>query len=56
MKGIFGMLYAEYLAVVFESRMEMQEVLRKWKVAFGEHGLKMSMENTEMMWVRQQRN
>ena len=48
-------LYADDLAVVVESRREMQEVLGEWKEAFGKHGLKMSMENTEMMWVGQQR-
>ena len=33
----------------------MQEVLGEWKEASGKHGLKMSMEKTEVMWVRQQR-
>ena len=35
-------LYACDLAVVVESRREIQEVLWEWKKAFGKHGLKMS--------------
>ena len=49
------MLYVDDLAAVMESGQEMQEVLEEWKEAFGKHGLKMSMENTEVMWVGQQR-
>ena len=56
MRGILGrMLYADDVAVVVESRREMQEVLGEWKEAFGKHGLNKSMERTEVMWVRQQR-
>jgi len=33
----------------------MQEVLGEWKEAFHKHGLKISMEKTEVIWVRQQR-
>ena len=40
MKGVLGrMLYANYLAVVAESRWEMQEVLEEWKKAFEKHAL-----------------
>ena len=49
------MLYVDDLSAVVESRQEMQEVLGEWKEAFRKHELKMSMENTEVMWVRQQR-
>ena len=51
-RGILGrMLYADDLAVVVESRWEMQEVLRERKEAFEKHWLKMSMEKSEVMWV-----
>ena len=44
MRGIRGrMLQAYNLAVVVESRWEMQEVLGEWKETFGKHGLKLSM-------------
>ena len=53
MKGILGrMLYADDLAVVSKRRWKMQKVLGEWKEEFGKHGLKMSMEKTEVMWVR----
>uniref|UniRef100_UPI00358FDCFE uncharacterized protein n=1 Tax=Myxine glutinosa TaxID=7769 RepID=UPI00358FDCFE len=38
-----------------KSAWEIQEVLGEWKEAFEKHGLKMSMEKTEVMWVGQQR-
>ena len=47
------MLRADDLAVVMESGREVQEVLGEWKQAFGKHGLKMSLDQTEVMWVRQ---
>ena len=54
--SMWRMLYANYLAVVVESGCKMQEVLGEWKEAFWKHGLKMSMETTEVVWVvRQQR-
>ena len=49
------MLYVDNLAVEVESGQEMQAVLGEWKETFRKHELKMSMENTEVMWVRQQR-
>ena len=56
LRGSMGrMQYADNLAVVVESGQEIQEVLGEWKEEFGKHGLKMSMEKTEVMWVRQQR-
>ena len=33
---------------------EMQEGPGEWMEAFGKHGLKISQEKTEVMWVRQQ--
>ena len=33
----------------------MQEILGEWKEAFHKHGLKISLEKTEVIWVRQQR-
>ena len=47
--GMGRMLYVVDLAVVVESGWEMQEVLGEWKETFGKHGLKMSMEETELM-------
>ena len=56
MRGSMGrMLYVDDLSAVVESRQEMQEVLGEWKEAFRKHELKMSMEKTEVMRVRQQR-
>ena len=49
------MLCVDDLAVVVESRQEMQEVLGEWKEAFGKHWLKMSTEKIKVMSVRQQR-
>ena len=48
-------LHVDDLACVVESRQEKQEVLGELKEAFEKHGLKMSMEKTEAMWVGQQR-
>ena len=44
-----SILYADNKAVVVESGREIQEVLWESKEAFGKHGLKMSMEETELM-------
>ena len=44
MSGSMGaMLYANSLAVVVETKQEMQEVLGEWKEEFGKHGLKLSV-------------
>ena len=51
MCSIGRILHADDLAVVVESGREMQKVLGEWKEAFGKHGLKMSMEKTEVIWV-----
>ena len=55
-RSILGrMLCADDLVVVVENRQETQEALGEWKEAFEKHGLKMSMEKIEVMWVRRQR-
>ena len=43
------MLSADDLVVVMERGWEIEEVLGEWKEAFGKHGLKMSMEKTEVI-------
>ena len=56
LRGSMGrMLYKDNLVVVVESGQEMQEVLGEWKEAFKKHWLTVSMEKTEVMWIRQQR-
>ena len=50
------MLYVDDLAVVVESKQEVQEVLGEWKEAFGKNGLKMSMEKTQAIWVGSREN
>ena len=47
-------MYAD-LAMMAESKQELQEVLVEWKGVFKKHGLRMSREKTEMMWVGHQR-
>ena len=49
------MMYADDLAIIAESKQELQEVLEEWKGVFKKHGLRMSLEKTEMMWVGHQR-
>ena len=49
------MMYADYLAMIAESKQELQEVLEEWKGVFKKHGLRMSLEKTEVMWVGHQR-
>ena len=56
LRGNMGkMLYVDDLPILVESAWEIKEVLGEWKEEFGRHGLKMSMEKTEVMWVWQQR-
>ena len=55
-KDILGkMMYAYDLAIIAESKQELQEVLEEWKVVFEKHGLRMSLEKTEVVWVGHQR-
>ena len=43
-------LYANDLAMMADSKQELQEVLEELKGAFKKHGLRMSREKTEVMW------
>ncbi|KAI0241971.1 hypothetical protein LSAT2_015443 [Lamellibrachia satsuma] len=49
------MMYADDLAIIAESKQDLQEVLEEWKGVFEKHGLRMSLEKTEVMWVGHQR-
>ena len=49
------MMYADDLAIIAESKQELQEVLEEWKGVFKKHRLRMSQEKTEVMWVIHQR-
>ena len=49
------MMYADDLAIIAERKQELQEVLEEWKGVFKKDGLRMSLENTEVMWVGHQR-
>ena len=42
-------MYADDLAIIAESKQDLQEVLEEWK------GVRMSIEKTEVMWVGHQR-
>ena len=48
-------MYADDLAIIAESKQELQEVLEEWKGVYKKHGLRMSLEKTEVMWVGHQR-
>ena len=48
-------MYADDLAVVADSEADLQERLVKWKEIFGRHGLRASLEKTEVLWVGQQK-
>ena len=43
------LLYADDLAVVADSEADLQERLVEWKEIFGRHGLKVSLEKTEVL-------
>ena len=49
------MMYADDLAIIAESKQELQEVLEEQKGVFKKHGLRMSLEKTQLMWVGHQR-
>ena len=49
------MMHADDLAIIAESKQDLQEVLEEWKGVFEKHGLKMSLEKTEVMWIGHQR-
>ena len=48
-------MYADNLAIIAESKQELQEMLEEWKGVFKKHVLRMSLEKTEVMWVGHQR-
>ena len=48
-------MYADDLAIIAESKQDLQEVLEEWKRVFEKHGLRMSPEKTEVIWVGHQR-
>ena len=48
-------MYADDLAIIAESKQDLQEVLVEWKGVFEKHGLRMSLEKTEVMWGGHQR-
>ena len=41
--------------MLYANDLKLQEVLEEWKGVFKKHGLKMSREKTEVMWVGNQR-
>ena len=49
------MMYADDLAIIAESKQELQEVLEEWKGVYKKHGLRMSLEKTEVILVGHQR-
>ena len=52
--GLRKMMYADDLAIIAEIKQELQEVLDEWKGVFERHGLRLSLEKTEVMWVGNQ--
>ena len=48
------MVYADDFVIIAESKQELQEVVEEWKRVFKKHGLILSLEKTEVMWVGQQ--
>ena len=49
------MLYADELAVVADSEADLQEMLVEWKEIYDKHGLRVSLQKTEVLWVGQQK-
>ena len=48
------LIYADDLAVVADSEADLQERLVEWKKIFSKHGLRVSLEKTEVLWVGHQ--
>ena len=44
-------LYADDLAIVAEDKEELNELLEEWKEAFKQHGLRVNLENTEVLSI-----
>ena len=42
-------MYGDDLAIIAESKQELQEVLEEWKGVLKKHGLRMSLEKTTEM-------
>ena len=40
---------------MYDDKRELQEALGEWKELLKAHGLKMSMEKTQLLWIGQQR-
>ena len=49
------MMYADDLVLIAESKQEQHEELEEWKGVFKNHGMRMSLEKTEVMWVEHHR-
>ena len=49
------LIYADDLAVVVDSEEDLQERWVEWKEIFGKHGLRVSLENMDVLWVVQQK-
>ena len=45
------LLYADDVTVVADEETDLQEQLIEWKDMFNRHGLRVSLEKTEVMWV-----
>ena len=45
------MMYADDLAIIAESKQEIQEVMESWKRVFKKHGLRIGLGKTDLMWV-----
>ena len=48
-------VYVDDLAVVADCEADLQERLVDWKEIFDKHGLRVSLEKTEVLWVGQQK-
>ena len=48
-------IYADDIVIVAEHREELQGALEEWNEMFKEHGLKMNLDKTEVMWVGKHR-
>ena len=52
---LWKLLYADHLAMVADVEADIQEqlIVTEWKDMLSRHGLRVSLENTEVMWVVQ---
>ena len=49
------LLYADDMALVTNGKQELQETMEEWNGLFIKHGLKLNLENTEVLHIGQQR-